>query len=293
MDSLLHAWRGSPAAGEDTEAMVAYFEEANENLTAWQRELFGVVAKRHAALASRGAPLEKWKTSTLFDVLNTTVRCPPGTTMSYIGAALGMDGGKWVCGMDTLVSPCAVFSLGSDGDYKFEESVLGMTPCTVHTFDCTIPQSKIQKLNARHFFHSTCIGSAEKAATDPLFKTLPQAIQAAGVGRVDVLKIDIEGFEYDVLATWGTRGESGGTLDRSYLPTQVLMEVHLADLYYGTPFFMKNDLSNLMWPAAPHVTLPELALFFVHLADLGYAIANQEKNPAAAHCSEFVLVKVR
>lgn len=104
------------------------------------------------------------------------------------------------------------------------------------------------------------------------------------IRRLDLLKIDIEGAEYDVLGSWSQTSLS--------LPHQLSMEVHYNDIYSGTPAFKnRDDVSNLVWPL--HVMkLSDLALFMSHLAGAGYGIVSREDNVRSPHCSEFTLVRV-
>ena len=68
-----------------------------------------------------------------------------------------MDGMKYLCRVPPSDPNCTVFSLGSAGDYSFEEAILNSTMCTVHTFDCSIQGASI--LPGRHIFHKVCLGS--------------------------------------------------------------------------------------------------------------------------------------
>lgn len=221
-----------------------------------------------------------------FDLIPAIVSCPPGQRLSQIGIDPA-DGGKWACGIEAMTAPCHVFSLGSNGNYAFEKDILARTPCTVDTFDCTMATrgGGTTLHPTRHQFFLKCLGSEEKAAQDPSFVSLRGAKKLAGAATIDLLKIDIEGFEYDVLGAPHT-----GTKDD--LPLQILMEVHLQYLYLGTKSYRADNLDNLMWPLYNTVTAPELTLFFVHLANLGFAVAHEEKNPGCYHCSEFVLLRV-
>lgn len=47
------------------------------------------------------------------------------------------DGGKWVCGLSQLKSPCLIYSLGSNGDPSFELAINTATSgeCEIYTFD--------------------------------------------------------------------------------------------------------------------------------------------------------------
>ena len=63
-------------------------------------------------------------------------------------------------------------------------------------------------------------------------------------GRIDFLKMDIEGYEFDVLAAWTSEVA---------LPRQVAVEIHGENLYYGTSSF-RNPASqeNLFMATAQH-----------------------------------------
>ena len=52
------------------------------------------------------------------------------------------DGGKWVCGLHAIekhaprLSPCIVYSFGSQGNFYFERAILQSAPsCDIFTFD--------------------------------------------------------------------------------------------------------------------------------------------------------------
>lgn len=102
-------------------------------------------------------------------------------------------------------------------------------------------------------------------------------------GDIDLLKIDIEGYEYDVVASW--------TSDMN-LPFQVAMEIHSTDLYYGTTDFRNSSSNNtLIWP--PHqMSLSDITLFMLHISNLGYTIVSKEDNYACPHCSEFTFQRL-
>lgn len=221
----------------------------------------------------------------LYDLFQPYINCPGGKkSMRRLGDT--GDGGKWLC-QDLLErDECVVFSLGSNGQYDFEEALLKETPCTIYTFDCTYDGIS---LGARHKYIKKCIGSMEKEGSDPRFITLSNAVREVGVNKINLLKIDIEGYEFDEIATW--------TIQDSWLPEQISIEVHHSEAIYAggskdeTSHYKVQDFSNLLWPAH-HLTLSDLALFFGHFGRLGYAIASREDNPFGTCCSEFLLLQV-
>jgi hypothetical protein len=102
-------------------------------------------------------------------------------------------------------------------------------------------------------------------------------------GAIDLLKMDIEGYEYDVIASWtGSRA----------LPRQMAVELHYAGIYYGTNDY--NNIAsnqNLLWPLRS-LGLSDLSLFVSHIVDMGYSIVSKEDNPLCPHCSELTFQKV-
>lgn len=58
-----------------------------------------------------------------YDLFNPFVDCPDGTTLTRLGPE--GDGGKWLCmASNTFKEPCVAYSIGSNGDYGFEEAIL-------------------------------------------------------------------------------------------------------------------------------------------------------------------------
>lgn len=151
------------------------------------------------------------------------------------------DGGKWECGVETLLQRqgCMVYSFGSNGDTDFEEAVLATTNCEVHVFDPTLGQAAFEKLakQPKIQFHPIGLGPRNEQVQmhdntmtmgnnnghtmDVL--TLQTIMQSLNHNWVDVLKIDIEGFEYAVLQQLMENS-------KSRLPvTQLLVEFHYWD----------------------------------------------------------------
>jgi len=105
-----------------------------------------------------------------------------------------------------------------------------------------------------------------------------------GHHSISLLKIDIEGSEYDVLSDWKH--------DSPYLPMQIAMELHYDGIYDGTPSFLNTeDWGNLLWPMHKPA-LSELSLFLSHIANMGYGIVSREDNAICPHCSELTLLRV-
>ena len=148
------------------------------------------------------------------------------------------DGGKWVCGVETLLQRpgCVVYSFGSNGETEFEEAVLATTECEVHVFDPTLGPEALSKLKALPSitFHPIGLGPRDQRVkmTDTKMtmgnrrveamdiQTLQTIMQNLNHTWVDVLKVDIEGFEYATLQQWMKHS-------KEWFPvTQLLVEFH-------------------------------------------------------------------
>lgn len=58
-----------------------------------------------------------------YDLFNPFVDCPDGTPLMRLGPE--GDGGKWLCmAGNNLKEPCVAYSIGSAGEYGFEEAIL-------------------------------------------------------------------------------------------------------------------------------------------------------------------------
>lgn len=281
--SCRHAVYGQP----DTPLHI-YYRDAAYNLSQWRSSLFQQTIKFQTMMTKNrvlknitsvdrvSQTLEERK----FNMLEPVVTCPAGSKLESVGTP-GQDGSKWLCGPSSFKAPCVIYSMGSRGDYTFEEAMLALTQCHIHTFDCTFANGK--SIHPRHFFHKLCISGNPKE-TLPNFKTYGEITRMLDHTEIALLKMDIEGYEFDVL--------SGFSESDKYLPNQIALEIHLDDLYWGTPAHLNaNDFSNLFWPQ--HVlSMSDMSLFLFHLANLGYALVNKEDNPNGTCCFEVTLVKV-
>eukprot|EP00245_Coleochaete_scutata_P013320 TRINITY_DN5385_c0_g1_i1.p1 TRINITY_DN5385_c0_g1~~TRINITY_DN5385_c0_g1_i1.p1 ORF type:complete len:321 (+),score=50.93 TRINITY_DN5385_c0_g1_i1:269-1231(+) len=216
-----------------------------------------------------------------FNLFDAFVDCPDGMVLERVGPA--GEGGKMICSIDQLQPPCVVYSLGSLGDTRFESAVLMKTKCDIITFDCTVD---VQPIHARHRFEKMCIGSEEKVLSDPEhFETIQDSMKRLGVKEISLLKMDIEGYEYDVMSSW-TRDV------KDYLPQQISFELHFGGMYFGTPSYVKDETSGVMFWPRRDVSLGELALLGYHLSNLGYGIVSREDNVECLHCTELTLYKI-
>jgi hypothetical protein len=220
----------------------------------------------------------------LYNLFDPYISCPAGKKlMKRIGDS--GDGGKWLC-VDLLQQrDCVIFSLGSNGQYDFELDLLDRTSCSIYTFDCTY--DGVSQHPTRHTYIKKCIGTQEKEGSDKRFVTLSNAARELGIESINLLKIDIEGYEFDEISGW--------SISDLWLPEQISIEVHHSEVIYhgggnATSHYKVQDFNNLLWPVH-HLDASDLSLFFGHLGRLGYAIVSREDNPEGHCCSEFLLLR--
>ena len=174
----------------------------------------------------------KW----IWDFFPPSFNCPLKERLGR-QAQMG-DGGKWVCGVETLLHRpgCVVYSFGSNGETEFEEAVLATTNCQVHVFDPTLGPEALSKLKALPSiqFHPIGLGPKDQKVqmtdtqmtmgnrrVEPMnIQTLQTIMHNLNHTWVDVLKMDIEGFEYATLQKWMQHS-------KNWIPvTQLLVEFH-------------------------------------------------------------------
>ena len=128
------------------------------------------------------------------------------------------DGGKYLCGYDfskkqiSVEQKCVIYSFGSAGQDDFERFMSTHTSCDVHIFDPTPRIRRDMTARARKYgahFHSIGLGGLNgKINMNGIWQnnlngaelkilSLPEIMDQFEHDRIDVLKVDIEGSEYD------------------------------------------------------------------------------------------------
>ncbi|CAL1697515.1 unnamed protein product [Somion occarium] len=146
---------------------------------------------------------DPWPAYTAWDFFPPTFDCPHD--LERIGSA--GDGGKWICGLSRLEDKpnCVIYTFGVDWDSSFEGEVLSRTRhCEIwghdalHTgFGHQIPKD----LKHRTHFAQLQLGPKDSHGPDdtPKIWTLQSLMRQNGHKHIDILKIDIEGWEFDTL----------------------------------------------------------------------------------------------
>ncbi|XP_045216121.1 probable methyltransferase-like protein 24 isoform X2 [Mercenaria mercenaria] len=98
--------------------------------------------------------------------------------------------------------PCTVYSFGSRFQFDFEVDVIKNYDCEIHTFDPSQPLRKDIKIPSGVNFHLIGIADTDFTNDDGWeMQTLSSIMRKLGHSRktIDILKIDIEGWEWKVL----------------------------------------------------------------------------------------------
>jgi Methyltransferase domain len=173
------------------------------------------------------------------------------------------DGHKWICDPHRLAfeNPCLIYSIGSNGDFNFEVEMSHIAPnCEIHTFDPgNYTPWKLNGDSINISYHEWGIKSTGKLQHDQPYKSLPETLAILGHNntKIDVLKIDCEGCEWEVY-------KDILQIDAR----QIAVEVH-------------NVNENT-------------AMFFQALHDNGYVIFHKEPNihGCSGDCVEFSFLKL-
>lgn len=106
------------------------------------------------------------------------------------------------------------------------------------------------------------------------FKTLSDTMKELGHSSLDLLKFDIEGYEWDLFKTQLLAGQT--------LPEQISFELHTRE---ASRAYVPHELVGDKGYA-------EVNSLFLQLHDKGYRVASKELNSGDPACCEFVLVKM-
>jgi hypothetical protein len=189
------------------------------------------------------------------------------------------DGEKRACGLKKVLvnaSSCTIISLGSNNQWDFEEAVFREVPrCQIHTFDCTMPigSKAPDHISARTVLHPICLGSSDERKNGLQFLSWKSMIKLINITEAPLyLKMDIEGYEYEVLINM---------LKEKYLPpVQIALELHY------------NTNVPVTWQQRGRTSL-ELALFMQRLYEQGgYFLIDRHDNPFCPHCSEILICRL-
>lgn len=157
----------------------------------------------------------------------------------FVGSAYG----GWTLRIEELESTSVVYSVGVGKDISFDVDLINRCGCIVHAFDPTpgcISWISEQELPPSLVFHPvglahfdgvlqfsppedrshvsySALGASGPNAIECRVERLSTCMARLGHGSIDVLKMDIEGSEYDVIQD---------ILNSGITPRQLLVEFH-------------------------------------------------------------------
>jgi hypothetical protein len=188
---------------------------------------------------------------------------------------------------DNKDAECHIFSIGSNDQWGFEEDVMKIFKnrrCHTHTFDCTLPgEPKLKPQNDHVHFYPYCVGSQDDTKSNnndkiTTKKYLPysELWNATGISSAPkLLKMDVEGFEFDVLISMLSHAPS------STWPEQIMMEVHWATRMVDVEWMLRTRQSA------------EIAMFFDILFNVGgYMPVTRKYFRKCSTCMEILLMRV-
>ena len=199
-------------------------------------------------------PKRQWGRPALwyYNNYNPIFNCPHAKRIAGIG-----DGPKWVCDphrlkrqverkraageTETPNSRCLIYSIGSNGNYEFEDGMvqyLGPDVCEIHIFDYSNDYDRTENAAKNIHFHQLGLQGSQQSRGNQ-FASFPEILKRLGhEGRaIDIFKIDCEGCEWDTFQDWV-----------GYDIRQVLVEAHRlpSNVTLGFQFFDSFKENNLM-----------------------------------------------
>ncbi|KAG0346864.1 hypothetical protein BG004_000669 [Podila humilis] len=141
------------------------------------------------------------------------------------------DGGKWICGMSLFEekprNKCVMYSFGVNHETRFEGEILDRTDCEIFAYDASVDKMGPETDGRPHCtFKPYFIGRENKVDQNgKTWKTLRTLMEENGHDWIDILKVDIEGSEYDTFEA--IMDDFPGTLPFG----QLQLELHVPDAW--------------------------------------------------------------
>ncbi|KAL3905846.1 MAG: hypothetical protein SGILL_009512, partial [Bacillariaceae sp.] len=220
---------------------------------------------------------------------------PPCPQMMHFSENEGLEEKSFCVESDlttqTEADSCHIFSIGSNDQWNFETSLRQKLPhCHTHTFDCTLsgPPKHQPKNDEKVHFYPYCVsggrddnGTIEKPNQQSSREYLSylDLWKATSIQHPPkLLKMDVEGFEFDVLTSMLQSFDSSG-----FWPEQIMMEVHYITRMVDLPWMLRTRQAA------------ELALFFDTLWNAGgyLPIKVQYFGEWCPSCMEILLLRVK
>ena len=176
---------------------------------------------------------------------------------------------KRTCSLAKFVTAqpdCVIISLGSNNQWGFEEAVYKALPCRIETFDCTVPNTTRppKSIADRTTFHHVCAAAKDQTYGPRVFKSWRSILSMINATAAPLyLKMDIEGFEYQVIRSI--------VEDGALMPVQIAFELH----YNST---------------VPRSSAGRIVTFMDYIRrEGGYFLIDRNDNAACRHCTELLV----
>jgi hypothetical protein len=191
---------------------------------------------------------------------------------------------------DIHYQDCHIISIGGNDNWKFESQVVQkMKGCTTHTFDCTLPDGTPKRKPDRKdiLFYNYCMDSHRHHDDfGREYVTYFDMLQIANLQAPPVLlKIDVEGFEYDIFSHMIQQANNGNSSVVSlqqqqsslswWLPQQIQVELHWA-----------TRMTGVSWMPRTKTTAEIALLCGMMFNGGGYLPIHQYWHPACPCCME-------
>jgi hypothetical protein len=276
-------------ASNATPDMRAKVHHDSMPLAAWRA--FEAVADSKRELLEKGSEeaAQPWlpeARGSVFEAVEVSLPLEPPVLKHSRSTGSG-QGDKNIVGLGQLTRDgrrCVVYGMGIADDSSFEQQMQQLG-CETHAFDCTVSPSSPAIVGKSFHFHNWCIGHQGGISfadnkyvhdnKDALqFKSLPDTMKMLNHTHIDLLKFDIEGFEWQLFQSQ--------ILTSDNPPEQLSFELHTqkANPAY-VPHGNVHDKGYV-----------EVNRLFRSLYDLGYRVTSKELNSGDPACAEFVAVRV-
>ncbi|KAH8082829.1 methyltransferase domain-containing protein [Cristinia sonorae] len=187
-------------------ARVSRAENIYQKILKGRKGLIGKFGPTPEKITMFPPDVSPWPPYTVWDFFPPAFNCPH--ERERIGT-LG-DGGKWVCGLSRVEDKknCVVYSFGINGESSFEAEILNRTNhCEIWGYDFSVnsfgPEIPASEKHRTHFHPYGLAGNDNHGPENKVkYYTLQSLMDLNDHKFIDILKIDVESWEFEVLAAF-------------------------------------------------------------------------------------------
>lgn len=138
--------------------------------------------------------------------------------------------------------PCVIYSFGVNDDSAFENAVLGRTNCEIWGYDFSViswAADLDSSFASRAHFTQAGIANVTDTQRSPPFYSIRDLMKMNGHDYIDIMKMDIEGSEFDALSAFLS------DFQHQDLPVgQLLVETHVWEITPKTTYWLPRNLAD-------------------------------------------------